>query len=62
MTDPSAAPPRPTVPGLSGLSVLARGGYATVYRATQDSVSREVAVKVENRSLESERDRRRFLR
>jgi serine/threonine protein kinase len=42
--------------------VLARGGYATVYRATQESVSRDVAVKVENRTLESERDRRRFLR
>ncbi|HET8684431.1 MAG TPA: serine/threonine-protein kinase [Micromonosporaceae bacterium] len=42
--------------------VLARGGYATVYRATQESVSREVAVKVENRALASERDQRRFLR
>lgn len=50
------------MPGLSGLTVLARGGYATVYRAIQESVSREVAVKVENRRLESERDRRRFLR
>src|SRR5688572_24174578 len=28
----------------------------------QESVGREVAVKVENRMLESERDRRRFLR
>ncbi|HEX2355595.1 MAG TPA: serine/threonine protein kinase, partial [Micromonosporaceae bacterium] len=37
--------PLPAVPGLSGLSVLALGGYATVYRATQDSVGREVAVK-----------------
>jgi len=61
VTDPSAAP-RPVIPGLSGLAVLARGGYATVYRAMQESVSREVAVKVENRTLESERDRRRFLR
>ena len=50
------------MPGLSGLTVLARGGYATVYRALQESVGREVAVKVENRTLESERDRRRFLR
>jgi serine/threonine protein kinase len=54
--------PLPAVPGLSGLSVLALGGYATVYRATQDSVGREVAVKVENRTLDSERDQRRFLR
>jgi serine/threonine protein kinase len=52
----------PVVPGLTGLTVLARGGYATVYRATQVSVDREVAVKVENRTLESERDQRRFLR
>lgn len=62
MTHPSVAPPPPTVPGLTGLAVLARGGYATVYRAVQESVSREVAVKVENRTLGSERDRRRFLR
>jgi len=50
------------VPGLSGLTLLARGGYATIYRALQESVSREVAVKIENRALASERDRRRFLR
>jgi eukaryotic-like serine/threonine-protein kinase len=54
--------PPPAVPGLSGLTVLARGGYATVYRAVQHSVGREVAVKVENRTLDSERDQRRFLR
>ncbi|GAA1803874.1 serine/threonine protein kinase [Planosporangium flavigriseum] len=52
----------PTVPGLTGLSVLARGGYATVYRAVQESIGRDVAVKVENRRLESELDQRRFLR
>jgi serine/threonine protein kinase len=33
-----------------------------VYRATQQSVGREVAVKVENRTLDTERDQRRFLR
>ncbi|MFC0533106.1 serine/threonine-protein kinase [Phytohabitans kaempferiae] len=58
---PSALP-LPVVPGLSGLSVLARGGYATVYRAIQESVARDVAVKVENRTLDNERDQRRFLR
>jgi serine/threonine protein kinase len=52
----------PAVPGLRGLSVLAHGGYATVYRAIQVSVDREVAVKVENRTLEGDRDQRRFVR
>jgi len=41
---------------MSGLSVMARGGYATVYRATQDSVGRDVAIKVENRTLDNARD------
>lgn len=58
----SAPTKLPTVPGLTGLSVLARGGYATVFRAIQESIGRDVAVKVENRTLESERDQRRFLR
>jgi len=52
----------PIVPGLTDLRVFARGGYATVYQATQISVGREVAVKVENRTLDSERDQARFLR
>jgi serine/threonine protein kinase len=60
-TSPGALPV-PYVPGMSGLSVMARGGYATVFRATQDSVGREVAIKVENRRLESNRDQARFLR
>ncbi|WP_033776518.1 serine/threonine-protein kinase [Salinispora cortesiana] len=50
------------MPGLTGLRVFARGGYATIYKATQISVAREVAVKVENRTLDSERDQARFLR
>ncbi|WP_092382659.1 serine/threonine-protein kinase [Micromonospora phaseoli] len=63
MTDtPPGALPTPIVPGLTDLQVFARGGYATVYRATQISVGREVAVKVENRTLVSERDQARFLR
>jgi len=59
---PPGALPVPYVPGMSGLSIMARGGYATVYRAMQDSVGREVAIKVENRRLESDRDQARFLR
>ena len=52
----------PAVPGLVDLTVLARGGHATVYRATQAAVFRDVAVKVENGTLEDERDQRRFIR
>lgn len=52
----------PIVPGLTDLHVFARGGYATIYKAIQISVGREVAVKVENRTLDSERDQARFLR
>ncbi len=59
---PPGALPMPIVPGLTDLRMFARGGYATIYRATQISVGREVAVKVENRTLDSERDQARFLR
>jgi len=52
----------PVIPGLGELRLLARGGYATIYSAAQGSVGREVAVKVENRTLDDEHDRRRFLR
>jgi len=52
----------PAIPGLADLSLLAVGGYATIFRAHQESVDRDVAVKIENFTLDSERDRGRFVR
>jgi serine/threonine protein kinase len=46
--------------GLADLSVLAHGGYSTVYRATQLSVGRQVALKVDDRTLDTALDRSRF--
>ncbi|WP_163512288.1 serine/threonine-protein kinase [Fodinicola acaciae] len=62
MTGPTGRVPISPVPGYSNLRVLARGGYATVYVATQTSIGREVALKIDTRSVDDERDRRRFLR
>ncbi|MFD0199461.1 MULTISPECIES: serine/threonine-protein kinase [Saccharothrix] len=50
------------LPGLVDLTPLGAGGFATVYRARQVQLNREVAVKIDNRMLRTERDRRRFLR
>jgi hypothetical protein len=52
----------PRIPGLSDLRPLGAGGFATVYRAHQAQLGRDVAVKIDNRVLVDERDRRRFLR
>ena len=51
----------PDIPGHRVSGVLGAGGFATVYRCWQLAVGREVAVKVDNRVLLTERDRRRFL-
>jgi hypothetical protein len=52
----------PDIPGHRVGGILGAGGFATVYRCWQLAVGREVAVKVDNRVLFTERDRRRFLR
>ncbi|HEU5390716.1 MAG TPA: protein kinase [Streptosporangiaceae bacterium] len=52
----------PDIPGHRVGGVLGAGGFATVYRCWQLAVGREVAVKIDNRVLFTERDRRRFLR
>lgn len=62
MTHPQSDGNPPSIPGLGGLTLLSRGGYATIYRAAQGRVGREVAIKIENRPLDDELDQRRFLR
>ncbi|WP_196073412.1 serine/threonine-protein kinase [Nakamurella alba] len=52
----------PQVPGVRLDAEVGRGGFATVYRGHQLSVDRDVAVKVDDRRLVDERDRRRFTR
>ena len=58
----SGGPTLPVIPGVVLEEEIGRGGYATVYRAHQTSVNRKVAVKVDDRRLTDDRDRRRFER
>jgi serine/threonine protein kinase len=55
-----SAPPQ--IPGLAEWRPLATGGFSTVWQARQESLNRLVAVKVDDRKLTTESERRRFLR
>ncbi|WP_330350797.1 serine/threonine-protein kinase [Streptomyces sp. NBC_00582] len=55
-------PGRIALSGYDIQGVLGQGGFATVYRARQLAVGREVALKVDSRVLSTPRDRQRFLR
>jgi polyisoprenyl-teichoic acid--peptidoglycan teichoic acid transferase len=51
----------PDIPGITDWQPLARGGFATVWRARQRTLDRPIAVKIDDRTLETESERRRFL-
>nr|WP_108871118.1 serine/threonine-protein kinase [Tessaracoccus timonensis] len=50
------------VPGYVLGPVIGKGGFATVYRARQESLDREVAIKIDQRVVDDSRNARRFFR
>ncbi len=52
----------PQIAGLTDWTPLARGGFATVWKARQATLDRSVAVKIDQRTLDEEKEQRRFLR
>ncbi|WP_344806928.1 serine/threonine-protein kinase [Microlunatus ginsengisoli] len=52
----------PDIAGLTEWHPLARGGFAMVWQARQATLNRLVAVKVDERRLDTESERQRFLR
>lgn len=54
-------PVPPDIAGISDWRPLARGGFSRVWQARQDTLDRPVAVKVDQRRLDTEPEQRRFL-
>jgi len=54
-------PSPPAISGISDWRPLARGGFATVWEARQETLDRPIAVKVDERTLDSDSEQRRFL-